>query len=191
MTGTKKDSGYDRDPDDWYVENEACVRSLFDAMPWFRANGAHDPCCGGGNIPHVAAKMGIAVSGADKVDRCNGGFPVREFLSDNTRRKAIVTNPPFGIAIEIVKHALDVVDDGGYVAIIGQAKFLFSQARHPLFMRREMDRVLVLSKRPSMPPGKLLAEKGEEVRGNGFHDFCWFVWRVGKTSPGAAISWLP
>lgn len=191
MTGTKKDSGYAVDPDEWYVEDQTCVRSLFEAMPWFRANGGHDPCCGGGNIPRVAASLGAEVTGADLRDRVNGLYPVQNFFSDNTRRKAIITNPPFSLAVDIVKHAFDVVEDGGYIAIIGQAKFLFSQARHPLFMRREMDRVLVLSRRPSMPPGKLLAEKGESIRGNGFHDFAWYVWRVGKTTVGATVSWLP
>lgn len=188
--GNKKDSGYDRDPDEWYVEDEPCVQSLFRAMPWFYACGAHDPCCGGGNIVRVGKSMGVAMTGSDKVDRCNGLYPVRDFLADNSPRPAIVSNPPFNIAPMIVRHALDVTADGGYVALIGQAKFFFSQSRHPLFARREMDRVLVLSTRPSMPPGKALAA-GTVKRGGGFHDFAWFVWRVGKTSLTTTIEWLP
>lgn len=189
-TGNDRNSGYDRDPDDWYVEDEPCVRSLFAAMPWFKANGAHDPCCGAGTIPRVAASLGFTITGADKIDRANGLYAVQNFLWDHASYPAIVTNPPFSYSVPIVRHALRLVDNGGYVAIIAQAKFLYSQARHPLFMMPECDRVLILSKRPSMPPGKQLEAEGESCRG-GFADYAWVVWRVGKFTPGATISWLP
>lgn len=191
MKGNARSSGYIRDPDDWYVEDQTCVRSLFDAMPWFRQNGGHDPCCGAGNIPRVAASMGITITGADKIDRANGFYPVQSFLADQTRHAAIVTNPPFSLSAQIVRHALRTTAHGGYIAIVAQAKFLFSQARHPLFMMPECDRILILSRRPSMPPGKLLAEKGEACRGGGFADYAWCVWRVGKIPSRAVIEWLP
>lgn len=189
--GNDRNSGYERDPDDWYVEDVPCVRSLFTAMPSIAANGAHDPCCGKGNIPRVAESLGIAMTGADKIDRADGLYPVRSFLEDQTRYPAIITNPPFSLSAQIVRHALRTVVDGGYVAIVAQARFLYSQGRHTLFTMPECERVLIMSKRPSMPPGKQLEIEGEACRKNGSVDYCWIVWRVGKTEPGATIGWLP
>ena len=78
---------------------------------------------------------------------------------------------------------------GGIIAIVAQAKFLYSQGRYQLFQRRDMDCVIHLSRRPSMPPGKLLAEKGEACRGGGSMDYCWAVWRLGRKPGPAVVRW--
>lgn len=188
--GNRKESGYERDPHDWYVESEECVRSFLMAMRGRFDGPIHDPCCGLGMIPCIATAMGLKATGSDLVDRMSGKYPVRDFLVDNTHRANIVVNPPFSHAEAMIRHALAVVRSGGIVAALAQIKFLASQTRHPLFTMREMERVFVLSTRPSMPPGKLLLEKGEHIRGSGFHDFVWLVWRVGKRQPGARVEWL-
>lgn len=191
MTGNARDSGYVRDPHDWYVEDVPCVVSLFEALPGLRGIALHDPCCGNGNIPIVAASLGIEMTGADLVDRASGCWGVRDFLTDEAIYSGIVTNPPFSIAEKIIRHAMAHVTPGGHVAALVLEKFLYSQTRYPLFSAPECERVLILSKRPSMPPGELLAEKGEACRGGGFANYCWVVWCVGKTRPGAEIEWLP
>lgn len=188
--GHDRDSGYGRAANDWYVEPRNCVDALFDALPQLGHRGIHDPCCGMGTIPATAAARGWTATGADLVDRACGSFPVRDFLADDRSYPNIVTNPPFLISVPIIQHALDVVHFGGRVVVVAQAKFLFSQGRHPLFRRPECERVLILSKRPSMPPGELLMEKGEACRGGGAMDYCWIVFRVGKTTPGATIGWV-
>lgn len=184
----ERPSEFERDADDWYVEPAFCVDALLDRYP--RLERLHDPCCGKGTIIDVAASRWRQATGADIVDRASGAFPIRDFLSDPTAYANIVTNPPFRIGADIVWHALKTTRDGGIVAVIAQAKFLFSQQRHPLFARPEMERVLIFSRRPSMPPGKVLLEKGESCRGGGSIDFLWCVWRVGKTAPGASIEWV-
>lgn len=188
--GNAKDSGYERDPHDWYVESEECVRSFLTAMKGRFDGGIHDPCCGMGMIPCVAKALGFQATGADLIDRMSGKYQVRDFLADNATRSNIVVNPPFRQAEVIIRHGLSVVRPGGIVAALAQVKFLASQTRHPLFSMPQMQSVFVMSTRPSMPPGKLLLEKGEHIRGSGFHDFVWLVWRVGKRHPGASMEWL-
>lgn len=186
----ERHSEHERDADDFYVEPASCIDALFAHYGGgLQYRGAHDPCCGIGTIPTRLAELGVQMTGADLVDRANGAWPVRYFLTDAAEYPSIVTNPPFRIAPKIVEHALGSTRTGGIVAVIAQAKFLFSQARHPLFTRPQMERVIVFSRRPSMPPGKLLAEKGEACRGGGSIDFVWCVWRVGKTSGGCAVEW--
>lgn len=69
-------------------------------------------------------------------------------------------------------------------------KWAASQTRYALFSRPEMKRMIILSRRPSIPPGALLQAKGEAIRKNGSIDFGWYLWRVGKTEAGAEIGWL-
>lgn len=183
----ERHSEFERDSDDWYIEPDWCVQRLFDRYP--DVSAIHDPCCGRGTIVDVALSRDLLATGSDLVDRAAGRFPVRDFLCWPERQAAIVTNPPFKIAEKIVSQALSTVLPDGIIAVVAQAKFLFSQGRHPIFARSEMERVIVFSRRPSMPPGKMLAELGESCRGGGSIDFVWCVWRVGKTQPGCVMEW--
>ncbi len=185
----ERHSEYERDEHDHYVEPAWCVDVLLAAYPEELSHGIFDPCAGLGTIPDRAILRGFPATGADLIDRANGRFPVQDFLTDHRERPSIVTNPPFKIAVAIVQHALSVVPEGGIVAVIAQAKFLFSQARHPLFSNSLMERVIIFSRRPSMPTGAMLAEHGEACRGGGAMDYAWMVWRVGKTSQDATIEW--
>lgn len=175
-----------RAADDWYVEPAWCVDILLRRGPIM--GSLHDPCCGFGTIPNRARELGILATGADLRSRAPG-WPVVDFFSDHTAHENIVTNPPYNIAVKIIEHALAHTQTSGYVCALVQAKFLFSQKRKPLFDRAEMERVIILSRRPSMPPGEALLEHGEAIRGGGSIDFCWAVWRVGKISGAPVIKW--
>ena len=76
------------------------------------------------------------------------------------------------------------------VAVLVPLKWLASQGRYPLFTRPEMERVIVLSRRPSIPPGERIAAEGEAIRKGGSIDFGWFLWRAGKRRLGTHIRWL-
>lgn len=174
----ERPSEYNRENDDWYVEPGWCVELL---AKHIKFNGSiHDPCCGMGTIPNA-----LNGSGSDIVDR---GFCFRQqdFFLDVARYENIVTNPPYNRAQQIIEHALNHSVDR--VAALVQMKFLNSQRRHGLFSQQRTEKVIVLSKRPSMPPGRLLIEMGENIRGNGSIDFCWVVWKQDHAGP-ATIEW--
>lgn len=174
----ERPSEYERDEYDWYVEPLWCVNAL-DARVTFKSS-VHDPCCGMGTIPKF-----MKGTGADLVDR-GFGYPVKNFLDDKTLYDNIVTNPPYGIAQRIIEHALDHARFK--VAALVQTKFLSSQRRYDLFGRNETELVIMLSRRPSMPPGKMLVEHGESIRGNGSIDYCWVIWNKEHTG-GCKIIW--
>lgn len=173
----ERPSEYVRDENDWYVEPEWAVHALADRVAFVKV---HDPCCGMGTIPKV-----FGGTGADKMDR-GFGYPQQDFLLDSQPRYDIVTNPPYGIAQTIIEHALKLAR--GRVAALVQTKFLASQRRHGLFSRPEMERVIMFSRRPSMPPGQMLCDHGESIRGGGSIDFCWAVWKRGHDGP-VTIDW--
>jgi hypothetical protein len=174
----ERPSEYVRDDNDWYVEPVWCVEILKDLVPF--VGTIHDPCCGMGTIPRV-----FNGSGADLVDR-SFGYPALDFLTDKCPYDNIITNPPYGTAQKIINHALKLAKER--VAALVQVKFLASQKRHGLFADMPTEKVIMLSKRPSMPPGELLQKHGESIRGGGSIDFCWVVWKRGHTG-GTQIVW--
>jgi hypothetical protein len=182
----ERHSEYLRSPDDFYVEPAWVAHLLFDAVEF---RNIHDPCCGLGTIVDAALAAGIAATGADLVDRAQGRFGVQDFLSDSTPRSNVVTNPPFLASVGVVRHALEVVPDGGRVAAIAPITWLSSQGRYEMFADAQTEQVIMLSRRPSMPPGALLIEQGESCRHSGSIDFAWVVWRKGRRGSPATITW--
>jgi hypothetical protein len=183
----ERHSEYSRATSDWYVEPSWVVQRLFETVEFHHL---HDPCAGLGTIPDAALAAGITATGADLVDRAQGRFPVRDFLTDDTPRQNIVTNPPFADSVAVVCHALEVVPHGGRVAVIAPVKWLSSQGRHALFASDQTEHVIMLSRRPSMPPGDILIEQGESCRHSGSIDFAWVIWRKGLGNAKTTITWV-
>jgi hypothetical protein len=174
---------------DFYCEPAWSVDLLLDRIPM--PGGLHDPCCGLGTIVDTATDRLIPATGSDIVDRAMGRFPVQDFLQDQVIYPNIVCNPPFKkrASIPVIQHALRHVAAGGRAAFLLPLTFLASQDRHALF-KQERPTVLVLSRRPSLPPGELLRSLGEDCRRNGSTDFVWIVFRPGHTAAPAEIDWM-
>jgi hypothetical protein len=189
------DHVYEAEPHDWYVEEEWCVDLLFNAVDFVGA--VHDPCCGRGTILKVAQSRGFAVSGSDLVERrhvVQFDFTISDFDADGGWAgpvSNIVFNPPFsykrGIAARMIERALDVSENR--VAALVPIKFLASQGRHELFTTTPLEQVLILSTRPSMPPGRLL-ESGKVEPDGGKVDYCWMVWNNHARSGDRSIDFL-
>lgn len=181
----ERHSERERASNDWYVEPAWCAIDLFRRVEF--DGPIYDPCCGIGTIVDAAPAEDHVVLGTDVVRR-DPRFPVRDFFTVGRAGFGgnIVTNPPYNKAHEMALHALDICRKGQRICFLTQLKFLASQKRFPLW--EQVERVIIYSKRPSMPPGEMLMEKGEACRGGGSIDFCWIVWRVGHEGP-ATIEW--
>jgi len=176
---------------DWYVEPAWTVEALLDAVDF--GAGAYDPACGAGTIPDVLKARHLPTWGSDVVDRAGGRFKVRDFLRQPERTRptwpAIITNPPYRDLEAFVARGLEEVLPGGRVAVLAPLKWAASQERYALFTRPEMERVLVLSRRPSIPPGEFLKAGGKASGGS--IDFAWFVFQRGRNDLGPpTIGWL-
>jgi hypothetical protein len=194
-----RSSDYERAAQDWYVEPRWCVEQLADAVD-MDDHAIWDPCAGGGTIPSVFSDRGHFVFASDIVERPGArlaglwdataeGSPL--WLPTGSRISA-VSNPPFNQAEVIVRRLLNLVDYR--VCILQQLSFLASRARFSLFTDFPPSDVLILSKRPSMPPGVMIQEMGERAFRSGTTDYCWIVWtkphdretRVRWLAPGGA-----
>jgi hypothetical protein len=161
-----------------------------------------------GTIPEVFRRRGHEVYATDLVDRgypnLAGTIDFLQFQHDDPVGSGmprvgapynIVCNPPFDKSVEFVVRALTLpgtVPRIHKVAIIQQLRFLGSKARFELFQRYTPTDVLVLSRRPSMPPGAQLEQMmadGSAFRG-GAIDYAWFVWNSDCLRGPTQLRWL-
>jgi hypothetical protein len=175
-----RSTDYVRAEHDWYVEPRWCVEQLADTIN-FGGNAIWDPCAGGGTIPSVFFDRGARVFASDVVERSpwiaglhDATFPCPPIWLPTEGRISVVTNPPFRLAEAITRSMLALADHR--VCILQQLSFLASAARHRLFTEFPPSDILILSKRPSMPPGTMIAEMGDKAFRSGTTDFCWIVW---------------
>ncbi|MGQ9367712.1 hypothetical protein [Azospirillum sp. ST 5-10] len=186
-------AAYEHDPHDWYVEEPWCTDELLRAVDF--AGTVLDPACGMGRIVEACRRHGLDAIGSDLVDRgyrhCTplvdftlpGAWPAGSF--DN-----VICNPPYYSgkgSVAFVEAGLRVARRR--VAALVPLPFLAGQRRHALYRRAwPVSHVLVLSRRPSMPPGRLLVE-GSVTQKGGKEDYVWIVLTHGHGGP-PVVDWL-
>lgn len=171
-----------------YVEPSWCSKRLFEVEKF--EGVVWDPACGWGTIMEAAARAGHEVWGSDIVNRgrhgLRGRFRKLNFLQlvamPIELPFSIVTNPPFDHVQEFCEHALELGAEK--VAMICLVRRL-NAARW--LEGLPLERVWLLTPRPSMPPGSWIAAGNKP--GGGTQDFCWIVARAGYTG-APEIRWL-
>ena len=187
--GNDRNSGYEREKNDWYVERVQATAKLLQVESFH--GPVWDPACGGGNILTACRKHGLEAYGSDIVQRGAADW-IEDFLLAQAfraplprRRRvgAIITNPPFKLAMEFTLHALKLAPK---VAVIQQSKWLEGIDRYDrLFHLGHLARTWQFCARESMPPGGLAIEaKG------GFNAYMWFVFERDHDGPYYRGGWL-
>ncbi len=151
-----------------YVEPQWISSRLFDVEKF---NGTiHDPACGFGRICRSAGAAGYISSGSDIVERGHGS--VGNFLESEEARDNVVSNPPYHIFKAFTERSLKV--SRYKVAMVCLVRRL-NAARW--LQDTPLVRVWLLTPRPSMPPGYIVAdlEKEGKTPSGGIQDFCWLV----------------
>lgn len=98
----------------------------------------------------------------------------------------IVTNPPYSLAEAFIRRAHEL--KARKIAVLVRLDFLASQKRHKLFTEDHPPQdILVLSRRPSMPPGPITPDT---KRNGGQHDFMWVVWDSLKSWRPCQVQWV-
>lgn len=171
---------WQREQHEHYVEPEWVSRRLLETEVFHGA--IDDPCCGFGTIPKAAESLMFSVTSGDIVYRGYDHSTTADFLQSEWARDNIVCNPPFDIFEQFAHHALRVTS--GKVAMIWLVRRL-NAARW--LQDTPLRRVHLLTPRPSMPPGHVIAS-GEKP-GGGTQDFCWLVWERGYSGKPELL-WL-
>lgn len=202
-----------RHPYDWCVDESWVGWQLFRALGDFRqereaGEAIWDPSIGSGRTMVTFVEEGFRVFGSDivnRIDREQFGDALPEFFSadfldceEAPAACSIVGNPPYSyiprIAERFVRHALTLATRR--VCMVLPLKWQAAQERYQLFAEDfPPQAILVLTQRPSMPPGDRIPAL--EAAGRAFKgatvDYGWYVWNVREpTPPGQTrMIWLP
>ncbi len=151
MSATNR--GAQRREADFYGTPRAAFERL---VPYIRFGPVWEPAAGDRRLILMMAAHGIEADGNDLID----GY---DFLKDPTPRAAIVTNPPFSLALEFANHALSVAP---HVLLLLRLNFLASRKRRDWWIVHNPSALFVLSDRPSFTgDGQTDAT-----------DYAWFYW---------------
>lgn len=172
------ETGHVRHADDFYATPAWCTRSIF---PWLaRSERMLDPCAGTGAILKVATEFWGSRCFGIEINHVSCVF-ARQLLSLDVRHAdaldpqtfwgecAVVTNPPYSLAMPFVERALANAHGAHEVAMLLRLNWLAGQKRAAFHRAHPCD-VYVLPKRPSFTPdGRTDAT-----------EYAWMVWGPGR-----------
>lgn len=158
----------DREKDDFYPTPAPATLALL-AKESFGPN-IWEPACGDGAISKILEAAGHNVVSTDLFDRGFGEARIDFLMECQLLAPQIITNPPFKMAEQFVRHALDLGAEK--VAMMLRLAWLEGSARKALFESTPLARVHVASRRLSMARGGTDEGKG----GGSMIAFAWFVW---------------
>jgi hypothetical protein len=167
---------------DYYATPSEAVTGLlkkhkFNNLVW-------EPACGEGAISSILEKSEYQVRSSDIVQR--GKHELFDFLSIENQewQGDIITNPPFAKATEFLEKALQIINDGAYIAFFLRIQFLEGKKRRIIFDRDPPYKVIVASKTMRC------AKNGDfgNATGNA-STYAWFIWAKGYNGK-PSIEWF-
>lgn len=133
-----------------------------------------EPCAGACHLADVFTAYGYDVRKSDIVQRRTDVEKNDFLLCDEKWNGSIVTNPPFSIAVPIIRHALDIMEDGNKLCMFLRILFLESLERKALFKEYPPIRVWVSSERISCAKNGDFEHKAQNAQA-----YAWYVWVKG------------
>lgn len=143
--GASNHTDYTREANDLYCTHPSAVEALCDLETF--SPDIWEPCAGLGHISQVLRSRGYKVRESDILTR---GRDIEQlnFLTCHEHFDGdIISNPPFKIATEIIRKALEVVTEGCRVAMWLRILYLESLERKRLFEQYPPRQVWISSKR--------------------------------------------
>jgi len=171
-----------REQNDFYATDPIAAKLLLEVEP--NLNNIWECACGEGHLAKVFDSYGKLGKATDLINRGYGS--VEDFLLNNEPYKNgdIVTNPPYIKAVDFVKHALNMVDNGRYVCMFLKVLFLESRSRKELFTKYPPKVIYVSSSRINC------AKNGDFITYNsGAIAYAWYVWTKGYKGE-TVIKWI-
>lgn len=142
MAGGNPSAG--RQDEDFYPTPDEVTEALCRAVKF---NGSiHECCCGDGAMARVLQRHAYAVVGTDLINR---GFGIRRSIFDIKEPMAenIVTNPPFDIAEDIIRHCFTHLKPRR-MAMVLKSTYWHAKSRSVLFKEYRPAAVMPLLWRP-------------------------------------------
>lgn len=146
---------------------ELCSLENFSEDVW-------EPACGSGAISSILEQRGYKVRKSDIMPSVEGGETLDFMQCSEKWDGDIITNPPYKIGVDFVRHALDLVGNGHKVAMFLSITFLETKKRCEFLEAFPPSRVYIARRRLHCTmPGEL--DKGIA----GIVCYCWVIWEKG------------
>lgn len=164
---------------DLYETPTCAVEALLAAQPL--PHRIWEPACGPGAIARVLRAHGHDVFASDLIDYNSHDQNASriDFLLERAPPSGydcIVTNPPYRLADDFVRHATDLV---GTVVMLLRLAFLEGQGRTDILENKGLARVLVFRKR--LPMMHRADWQGPQASSS--TAFAWFIWQRDHHGP--------
>lgn len=175
---TLGESGYKRVARDAYFTPAWVTQALVDSVeltvaPWSRLETLiWEPAVGDGRMANVLRRAGYTVVGSDVHDYGWNGTFLLNFVREHSSPfggpiHAIVTNPPFDLAREFIRRAIEITRlSCGKVAILQRHEFDAPRSNWPLF-KPPFAQKLILPRRPKW---------SDEDKASPRFPYAWYVW---------------
>jgi hypothetical protein len=184
LNQNKKNKYESREKDDFYATHPDSVKAFLKCYGPL-SHKVYECACGEGHISKVLENLNYEVMSTDLVNRGYGtqcDFFV--MCKTDVAERDIITNPPYRLATEFCKHALEIVDSGHSVIMYLPLTFLESKERYQLFLQWPLHSIYVHSSRQGCGKGG-----GEFVNG-GARAYAWFVWKENYKGE-SILKWIP
>ena len=187
IIGASNHSKCDREANDYYATEPKATELLLEAEKF--SQYVWECACGEKHMSNVIEAHGYDVRSSDIFNR--GGYSdveIIDFLNatkdDIDRPRDIITNPPYSHAQEFVEKAMELVEEGGKVAMFLKLTFLEGKKRKELFKKYQPKVLYVSSSRLQCAKNGDFNNKGSSAVA-----YAWFIWEKGyKGEP--VIRWI-
>ena len=180
ILGASNHSSLTREANDYYATDPKAVELLLEKEK-FSIN-LLEPSCGEGHISKVLSEHGYNVTSSDLINRGFGN--TQDFFDYKRFNGDIITNPPYKMALDFVKHSLEIISDGNKVAMFLKIQFLESKSRRIFFDEFPPKKIYVASSR------LICAMNGEfDKYKSSAACYAWFIWEKGYTGK-PEIDWI-
>lgn len=183
-----------RQEEDFYATDPYVINRSIEFFNKIELNNNVWECsCGNGSLSERLKKFGYDVYSSDIINRGYG--EVADFLvSTSTDNRDIITNPPFKLAYQFVRHAYDIMSDGQKALFFLKIQFLETEKRAELFQECGLKYVGVMSNRVCCAMNGEFDKYFSKDRITGAYKggtqmYAWYVFEKGYTGQ-AMLNWI-
>lgn len=170
--GSSNHVSHEREKNDYYATDPVALELLLELESF--SNNIWEPAAGEGHLSNVLKNKGYKVRESDLIQRLPH-LEVLDFFEFEGRWGGdIITNPPYRKAQEFVEKSLDVLEEGGKLALFLKVLFLEGKRRKEMFKKHPPKKVWVSSSRL-----KCAINGDFDSIGSSATAYAWFIWEKG------------
>jgi len=181
MIGSHNLSAEDRANEDFYATSPEAAEWLIKIEDL--NENIWECACGEGHLSKVFVREGFKVMSTDLIDRGYGKGGVDFLKLHQPYAGDIVTNPPYKLAEEFLKKAMELIYDGNKVCLFLKIQWLEGKARKELFKKYPPKTIWVSSSRIKC------GTNGNFSKSSSMMALAWFVWEKGYTGD-TVVKWF-